>query len=63
MKLGNSIGHHHQAVRQHAVIPPRIFSHLLTQYWCIIDMIDVHKDNLSQFIKHCASNNAYARSQ
>lgn len=55
--------YHHQIVRQHAVIPPRIFSHLLNQYWCVVNMIDPHKNNLSRFIKHCFSNKLYGRSR
>ncbi len=48
---------------QHAVIPPRIFSEILTQCWNIIDIVDKHKNNIGKFLTRCISDRTYARNR
>ena len=54
---------HFQVNLQHPVIPPRIYSNLLTQYWDTIDLFNNYKENLLRFLRRCADNPAYARSR
>lgn len=47
--------------RQHAVIPTRIYSQLISQYWNIIDIFEKHQEKITEFIKCCIADPAYAR--
>jgi len=50
-----------RSTKQHPVIPPRIFSYLLTQYWSIIDAVVPFMGQLDKFIRRCATDRGYAR--
>ncbi|MCX7121627.1 MAG: hypothetical protein NTZ67_07660 [Gammaproteobacteria bacterium] len=54
-------GYHFKARRQHAVIPTRIYSHLISQYWNTIDIFNDNQEKITRLIKSCIANPAYGR--
>lgn len=60
-EIRKSYSYYFKVRRQHAVIPTRIYSQLISQYWKIIDIFKANQGNITAFIKCCIDNPAYAR--
>lgn len=60
-EIRKSYGYYFKARRQHAVIPTRIYSHLISQYWNIIDIFKTNQEKIARLIKSCIADPAYAR--